>query len=150
MRLSVREQNMKLLLETVMCIMHCRKYHSHNCNKDSHLHNLFIHIFVAETVTCIYAADTSNCIIATETVTCIVVTERSTNMPVTESTISKPAKMQQTLHNCHRMCQLHSSNRNCHLQKRCQSDILLVTIKKLSKRVSTNFKAYSFSTPFIT
>ena len=23
--------------ETVMCIMHCRKSHLHNCNKDSHL-----------------------------------------------------------------------------------------------------------------
>ena len=49
-RLSVRERNMKLLLETVtniaikesvtciitvetvMCLMHCRKYHLHNCN----------------------------------------------------------------------------------------------------------------------
>ena len=49
-RLSVRERNMKLLLETVtyiaikervtciiaietvMCIMHYRKYHLHNCN----------------------------------------------------------------------------------------------------------------------
>ena len=68
-RLSVREQNMKLLLEIVMCIMHCRKYH----------------IFVAENVTCICAAETSNCIIATETVTCITVAERFTNIPVTES-----------------------------------------------------------------
>ena len=39
--------------------------------------------------------------------------------------------------------------RNFHLQKWCQSEILLVTIKKLSKRVSTNFKANSFSTPCI-
>ena len=39
---------------------------------------------------------------------------------------------------------------NFHLQKWCQSEILLVTIKKLSKRVSTNFKANSFSTPCIT
>ena len=31
-----------------------------------------------------------------------------------------------------------------------QSEILLVTIKKLSKRVCTNFKANSFSTPCIT
>ena len=56
-RLSIRERNMKLLLETVtyiaikervtciitmetiMCIMYCRKYHLHNCNRDSHLHN---------------------------------------------------------------------------------------------------------------
>ena len=79
-RLSVREQNMKLLLETVVCIMHCRK--------------IVIHIFFAETVTCICATETSNCIIATETVTCITVTERSTNILATESTTSKPAKMQ--------------------------------------------------------
>ena len=50
--LSIRERNMKLLLETVtystvtcitmeivMCIMHCRKYHLYDCNRDSHLHN---------------------------------------------------------------------------------------------------------------
>ena len=54
---SVRERNIKLLLETVtyiatketvtckiaieivMCIMHCRKYPLHNGNKDSHLYN---------------------------------------------------------------------------------------------------------------
>ena len=28
-----------ITIETVMCIMHCRKYHLHNCNRDSHLHN---------------------------------------------------------------------------------------------------------------
>ena len=28
-----------IAMETVMYIMHCRKYHLHNCNKDSHLHN---------------------------------------------------------------------------------------------------------------
>ena len=54
---SVRERNIKLLLETVtyiattetvtciitieivMCIMHCRKYHLHDCNRDSNVHN---------------------------------------------------------------------------------------------------------------
>ena len=53
--MSVRERNVKLLLEAatymattetatciitieiVMCIMHCRKYHLHDCNRDSHL-----------------------------------------------------------------------------------------------------------------
>ena len=99
-RLSFREWNMKFLLETVMCIMHCRKYHLHYCNRDSPICiitiKIVIHIFVAETVTCICAAEHSNCIIATETVTCIIVTERSTNIPVTESITSKPAKMQQT------------------------------------------------------
>ena len=56
-RLSVRERNMKLILETItyidikervtdiiaietaMYIMHSRKYHLHNCNRDSYLHN---------------------------------------------------------------------------------------------------------------
>ena len=55
--MSVGERNIKLLLEAVtwmatletgtpiiaieivMCIMHCRKYHLHDCNRDSHLHN---------------------------------------------------------------------------------------------------------------
>ena len=54
--LSVRERNMKLLIktvtyiaikkesckittETVMCIIHWRKYHLHSCNRDSNLHN---------------------------------------------------------------------------------------------------------------
>ena len=55
---SVRERNIKLLLETVtyiattetvtciitieivMCIMHCRKYYLHDCNRDFDMHNL--------------------------------------------------------------------------------------------------------------
>ena len=55
--MSVRERNIKLLLETVtyiattetvtcittieivMCIMHCRKYYLHNGNRDPQLHN---------------------------------------------------------------------------------------------------------------
>ena len=52
--LSVRERNMKLLLKTVtyiaikkdspsservVCIIHCRKYHLHNCDRDFHLHD---------------------------------------------------------------------------------------------------------------
>ena len=54
---SVREMNIKLLLETVtyiattetatciitieivVRIMHCRKYHLPDCNRDSHVHN---------------------------------------------------------------------------------------------------------------
>ena len=56
---SVIDRNIKLLLETVtynyiattgtvtciitieivMCIMHCRKYYLHDCNRDSHVHN---------------------------------------------------------------------------------------------------------------
>ena len=55
--MSVRERNIKLLLEAVtyiarmetatsiitigivMYIMHCRKYHLHDYNRDPHLHN---------------------------------------------------------------------------------------------------------------
>ena len=98
--LLVRERNMKLLLETVMWIMHCRKYHLYSCNRTPICIitiKIFIHIFVAKTDTCICAAETSNSIIATETVTCIIVTERSNNIPITESITSKPAKMQHTL-----------------------------------------------------
>ena len=116
-RLSVRERNMKSLLqtvtyiaikervtciitiETVMCIMHCRKYHLHNCTGTPICIitiKIVTHIFVAEIVTCICAAETSNRIMATEIVTCIIATERSTNIPVTDSTTSKPAWMQQT------------------------------------------------------
>ena len=97
-RLSVRERNMKLLpetvtylaikervtciitIETLMCIMHYRKYHLHNCSRDFHLHNynkIVTHIVAAETVTV--------------TVICIIGTERSTNISVIESTTSKPA-----------------------------------------------------------
>ena len=103
-RLSVREKNMKLLLETVTYIA----IHLYNYNRNSHCKNttciiatetpsciitvkIGTHIFAAETVTCICAAEISNCIIATETVTCIIVTEISTNIPVTESITSKSA-----------------------------------------------------------
>ena len=85
---------------TVMCIMHCRKDHLHNCNRTPICIitiKIVTHIIAAETVTCICAAETPNCITATETVTCIIVTERSTNIAITESTTSKPAKMQQML-----------------------------------------------------
>ena len=69
--MSVRERTIKLLLETVtymatmetstcittieivMCIMHSRKYHLHDRNRDSHLRNfnLVIHMFPAEIFT---------------------------------------------------------------------------------------------------
>ena len=111
-RLSVRKRNMELLhetvtyiaikerltyiitIETVMCIMHCRKYHLHNCTETP------ICIITIKIVICIYAAETYNCTMATETVTCIIatercthipVTERSTDIPVIEGTTSKPA-----------------------------------------------------------
>ena len=87
--MSVRERNINLLLEAVtymattetatciitieivMCIMHCRKYHLHDCNRGSTCKipiKIFTHIFAAEIFTGISGAETSNCIIATETV----------------------------------------------------------------------------------
>ena len=114
--------------EIVMCIMQCRKYHLHDCNKDS-LHNfsknchphIWCRIFHWHCV-----AETSNCIIATETVTFITATKRSTNISAAESTTNIIAIEHQNLyncsrcwhlHNCYEKCQLHSSNRNFHLQK---------------------------------
>ena len=116
-----------ITIEKVMCIMHCRKYHLHDCNRKSDLYNFNIvtHIFAAEIFTCISVAETSNCIIATETVTFITATKRSTNLSVAESTTNIIAIETQNLNNCnrnwhlHNCCrkrQLHSSNRNCHLQ----------------------------------
>ena len=103
----------------------------------------------------ILTAQISDCIIATETVICMIVTERSST--VTESTtctiVIEPQNLHNYnrcchLHNCYRKWRLHSSNRNCHLQnwlqKPCQSEILLVTIKKLSESVSTNSFSFFF------
>ena len=140
---SVRERNIKLLLEsvsyiaikeTVTCILEYKQL----CTAESITCKIAIetpicintikivtHIFDKETVTCISAAETSNSIIATETVTCMIATERSTNITVTESTTCIVAIEPQNLHNCNRRChlhncyrecQLHSSKRNCHLQ----------------------------------
>ena len=70
-------------------------------------------------------------------------------MPVTESTTSNSAeKVSCIVPTETATCRI--EYRNFHFPKWCQSEILLVTIKKLSKRVSTNFKANSFSTPCIT
>ena len=130
-----------------MCIMHCRKYHLHNCNRISLLHNYnknFNHIFTAETVTYICALEASNCIIATEThllncireihqhtsnkkyhlktcinetdiVTCIIAIESVSCIVPTETSTCK------------------IDYRNFNLQRWYQSEIRLVTIKKLSK-----------------
>ena len=114
------------IIETVMCIMHCRKYNPTETLTCIITIKIVTHIFAAETLTCISAAETSNYIIATETVTWIIATERSTNITVTESTTCiiaiEPQKLHNCnsychLHNCYRKCLLHSSNRNCHLQK---------------------------------
>ena len=142
----------------VMCIMHCRKYHRHDCNRDSHLHN-FNNCHPC--ICCRNVAETSNSIIATETVTSITATKTSTNISVAESNANIIAIESQNLHNCsrcwplhncYRKCQLHSSNRitcttciidyrNFHLQKWWLSEIVLVTIKKLSEWVKIKFKA---------
>ena len=139
--LSVRERNIKLLLETVtyiattetvtcittielvMCIMHCRKYYLHHCNRGIHLHSFnknVSHIFAAETFTCINVAKTSNCIVATK---------RSTKK--NESNPNITAIEPQKLNNCYRKCQLHSSNRNCHPQNWLQKSSLaeMVTVR---------------------
>ena len=127
--MSVREKNIKLLLEAVtymattktttciitieivMCIMHCRKYHLRDCSRDFHPHNsitIVTHIFAAEICTCISVAETSNCIVSTETVTFITATKSSTNISVTESTTSIIVIEPQNLHNCKRRWHLHN------------------------------------------
>ena len=109
-----------------------------NCNRNSHLHNCKrkkkkkketskIHQHTSNRKyhlkTYKNATDVATCIIAIECVSCIVPTETVT-------------------------CR--TDYRNFPLQKWCQSEIFLVIIKKSSKRVSTNFKENSFSTPCIT
>ena len=126
---SVRERNIKLLLdhvtyiattetvtciitiELVMCIMHCRKYHLYDCNRDSI--KTVTHIFATETFTCTNAAETSNCIIATETVTCVITTKRYTNIYVVEITTDIIAIEPQNLHNCNRRWYQHNCYRKC-------------------------------------
>ena len=114
---SVRERNIKLLLETVTYITITETSTYMITTK------IVTHIFVEETIACINAAGTSNSIIST--VACTIATERSTSITVIESTICIIAMEPQDLHNwkrrchlhnCYRRCQLHGSNRNCYLQ----------------------------------
>ena len=132
-KVSVRERNIKQLLETVTyiaitetvtsiiitetvtCIKHCRNYHLYNCNRkhcrNYHLHDcnrdFKLHNYIKN---ChhIFASEALNYI--SETVT-------------------------QNLHNYNRRCflyncygkhQLQSSNRNCHLQNCLQKLSLLM------------------------
>ena len=150
---SVRERNMKLLLETVTD-NYKRTSHLHNYNKNSHVHHALQkispawlqqtptciiskkncpHMFDAETFTCINAAETSNRITTAETITCVIATKRSTNIIAAESTNDIIAIGAQNLHNCNRRwhlhncdrkCQLHTSNWNCHLQNWLQKHSL--------------------------
>ena len=130
-----------ITIETVMCIMNCRKYHMHNYNRNSHLHNqnkIFTHIFAAAAYVLqnLLTAQlhqnshllncnrkihqhTSNkkyhlktCIDATDVITCIIAIESvSCIVPAETST-----------------CRI--DYRIFHLQKWCLSEIHLVTIKK--------------------
>ena len=107
----------------------CRNFLLRNCNRNSHLHNCSrkIHQHTSNKEyhlkTRINATVFVTFIIVIESVSCIVPTEAFT-------------------------CRI--NYRIFHLQKWCLSVIFLVTIKKLSKWVSTKFKANSFSTPCIT
>ena len=137
-------------IKTVMCIMHCRKYHLHTAYATETsiciiTTKIVTYIFAAETVTCICAAKTYNWIIATETVTCIIATERSTSIPVTKYHLKTCINSTDVVTCIIAIkCHLHSFNRNFHLaelaiyrifhlRKWCQSEILLVTTKKLDK-----------------
>ena len=76
---------------------------------------IVIHIFIAETVSWISAAGTSYCIIATETITSMIAKGSASCMVATETAT----------------CKIDWTN--FYLQKRCQSEVLLVTVKKLSE-----------------
>ena len=95
-----------------------------NCNRNSHLLNCNrkIHQHTSNKryhlKTCMEATDVITCIIAPESVSCIVPAETST-------------------------CRI--DYRNFHLQKWCLPEIRLIAIKKLSKLVTTKFKANSLS-----
>ena len=106
--------------------MHCRTFHQHNCNRDSHNYNknCFLQkLLPAYVLQKLLTAQLKESESVIESVSYVVPTETATYII-----------------DC----------RNFHFQKWCQSDILLVTIKKLSKSVSTKFKANSFSTLCIT
>ena len=132
---GVRERNVKLALETVtyiaateivtwivtieiiMYMMHRRKYHLHNGNRDCIISiKIVTHIFAAKTFICRDAAETSNCIIATERSTNITLAESTTNITAIEPQNLHNCNRRWHLHNCYRKRQLHSSNRNCHLE----------------------------------
>ena len=132
-----------ITIDTVMCIMHCRKYHPHNCNRNVHLHNYNKNCnphICCRNCHLLCAAKTSNCIIATETVTCIIVPERSNNIPVAKYHL-KTCINSTDFVTCiiAIKCQLHIPTeastcrinyRIFQLQKFCQPEILLASIKK--------------------
>ena len=100
---------------------------------------------------CINGAETSNCIISTEIVTCIIAPKRSTKINVAESTTNVIAIEPQKLYDCNRRWHLiiaiesvncivptetatcRNDYRNFHSQKWCQSETLLVKIKKFNE-----------------
>ena len=100
--------------------VHKRNSHMLNCNRKIHQYTTNNRY---QLKTCINATEIATCRTAIESVGCTVPTETST-------------------------CR--TDYKNFHQQKWYQSEICLVTIKKLSELVSTEFKANSFSTPCIT
>ena len=133
--------------EAVMCILHCRKYQLHNCDRNSHLHsydkNCRPHICCRNFHLCMCCRifELDNCNRSSHLHNC--------NRKIHQHTSNKVPP--QNLHKFNRLCHLHNCH-NCHfhLQKWRQSEILLVAIKKLGEWVSAKFKANSFSTPCIT
>ena len=137
---SIRERNIKLLLETiiyiaitetvtciitietVMCKMHCRIYHLHNCNRDSHLHNYnkkfpphicYRNCHLHET-----SKPVQFFLVTLFIVGFFIVVAYHTVANLARLGISVRCNSNRRchLHNRYRKRQLHSSNRNYHLQ----------------------------------
>ena len=138
---SIRERNIKLLfenviyipiietlacistIETVMCIMHCRKYHLHNLTETPTCiitTKSFPHIFVTETSTCMRPQNLYNFFsyfiysrffiaVAYHTVA---------NLARLGISVRCNSSRRCHLHNCYRKHQFYSSNKNYHLQNR--------------------------------
>ena len=116
-----------------MCIIHCRKYHLHICNRDSICIitiNIFTHVFAAETVTCTSVAESSNCITATEIATNIPATESTTLSPDVVTCIIAIESFSSIVPTETATCKI--DYRHFHLQKWYQSEILLVEIKRFT------------------
>ena len=86
-----------ITIETVMCVLHCRKYHLHDCSRSSYLHNCnkncHPHIFYRN-------YHLHMC---------------SRNFNCNRNSHLLNCNRCYYQHNCHRKWQLHSSSRNFHL-----------------------------------
>ena len=91
-------------------IMHCRKYHLHDCNRD------YACIISKIIVTHIFAVETFTCINAPKISTNIIVEESTTDIIAIELENLHNCSRRWDVHNSYRKCQLYSSYRNCHLQ----------------------------------